>query len=219
MFLETARLSDIHVRFIHLGLVAHLGHRWSITDLLEIGDALLAVPWGVLMLDPARADVAEALAQLQSRLGHSLLIGVGPTQTVAESATMLAAGAHFILTRDFDPALLHQCQRRGILCLPELLDATTAQAIYAAGCALAWLDTDQFPSGQVLTLTRQLASTFDLALLGPITSTTLADYARAGAAVVVVDGTALIGATWSMPAFITKARQVRKVWESAMCSQ
>ena len=144
------------------------------------------LPSAEVTLRTARAlDAVRELAQ-----HPSLLLGAGTVISPAQVGQAVTAGARYIVSPGFSPAVSAECARLGVPLIPGAVTATEIQAALEHGHTLVKF----FPaaaSGGLTTL-KALAAPFpDVRFVptGGIDAQSLRDYLR-------VDAVAAVGGTW-----------------------
>jgi 2-dehydro-3-deoxyphosphogluconate aldolase/(4S)-4-hydroxy-2-oxoglutarate aldolase len=112
--------------------------RAAVRGLVEGGVAVAELA----LSHPAALDGLARCAQVH---GDELLLGAGTILTVAQAEAALAAGARFLVSPGFDPALHAFARERGVLHLPGVLTPSEVGAALAAGASLLKL----FPAGRL----------------------------------------------------------------------
>jgi len=204
---STPQVATIAAHLSDIGLVARLRADQPIDRLLEVGDALLAVPLTAVEIPLDHPEPFGLLAAFRQRFGAHLLIGVGTVQQMAEGREALAAGADFLIAAHYRTELHHLAERCGALYLPPVTAHAAHRALDAMGVTMATVTAalllasapDAVPTRPAL-----LATEVDEAALAPLF--------QAGAAAIAVGPLLFPTAAWSMPAMIRTARALRQQW-------
>lgn len=191
-------------------LIAVLSGDFSLTEIIEIGDALLAAPVLALEIDLANRHAYEAIAELRHRAGPHLLIGAGGVQTVEQVRLALAAGAQFTTAATFDPTLASEGQKNASLHVPGVSTLAEAQQA-AADCHLVKV---ALPPERLAEIRRALPELAFIAA-GDISEDSVAAYARAGAVGVAVRHPLIAEPYISMATIISTARIWQNAWAQA----
>lgn len=195
------------------GIIAIIRGDFSMAELSEIGDALMAAPLRVIEVTLNTPGALEAIWELQRRYGDQALIGAGTVRTTAQLEAAVEAGAQFTVAPNFDPATVARAQACAVLHLPGIFTPTEAQTAFAAGCRLLKL----FPSDSMgpayLKALRAPLEDIDFVPTGGIDAGNIGDYARAGAAAVGVGSSLIPKSGWSQAEIINRARLLRSAWE------
>lgn len=198
-------------RLQQAGLIAILSGNFSLTEIIEIGDALLAAPVLALEIDLSNRHAAEAITDLRQRAGPHLLIGAGGVQTTAQAELTLAAGAQFTAVPTFDPVLAAHSQQNHYLHVPTASTRAEAEQAQSAGCSLVKID----GSPEHLAEFRRALPELAFIAAGEITLANIAAYAQAGAIGVTAGRTLIAEPYTSMAAVISTARALQRAWAQA----
>jgi 2-dehydro-3-deoxyphosphogalactonate aldolase len=98
----------------------------------SIGCALVEAGFGVLEVplnSPQPLDSIALLAQAHA----DALVGAGTVLTAAQAREVHAAGGQLIVSPNFDPDVVREAVRLGLICLPGVATPTEAFAALAAG--------------------------------------------------------------------------------------
>jgi 2-keto-3-deoxy-6-phosphogluconate aldolase len=196
------------IRLQQAGVIAVLSGNFSLAEIVEIGDALLAAPVLALEIDLVNGYAGEAITILRQRAGAHLLIGAGGVQTVEQAELAWAAGAQFTTAPTFDPILATEGQRNDSLHIPGLLTLAEAQQAAAAGCHLVKVDV----SPQHLVEFRRALPELAFIAAGAITIANIDAYAQAGAVGVAVGRTLIAEPYTSLATVISTARAFQRAW-------
>lgn len=96
-----------------------------------LGDGLVAGGLPVAEVTFRTDAGVEALRRLAGR--GDLLVGAGTVLTPAQVDQAARAGAAFVVSPGFSPAVVERCRERGVLPLPGAVTATEIQAALEAG--------------------------------------------------------------------------------------
>lgn len=195
-------------RLQQAGLIAVLSGNFSLTEIIEIGDALLAAPVLALEIDLTNRHAFEAITDLRQRAGPHLLIGAGGVQTVEQFELARNAGAQFTAAAIFDPVLVAYSQKNHYLYVPTSSTLAEAHQVAAAGCSLVKIE------GPPERLAEFCRAAPELAFIaaGEITPDNITAYARAGAVGVAAGRTLIAEPYTSMAAIISTARALQRAW-------
>jgi 2-keto-3-deoxy-6-phosphogluconate aldolase len=199
------------IRLQQAGLIAVLSGNFSLTEIIEIGDTLLAAPVLALEIDLANGHAYEAITDLCQRAGPHLLIGAGSVQTVEQSRLARNAGAQFTAAATFDPAVVAAGQLNDSLHVPGISTLAEAQQAAAAGCPLVKVE---LPPEHLAEFHRALPELAFIAA-GDITIANIAAYAQAGAVSVAAGRTLIAEPYTSMATIISTARALQRSWVQA----
>jgi len=126
-----------HEKFAHalhkLPLVAILrGLRPE--ESLAVGQALVSTGWALIEVPLNSPRPLESIATLAAAFPQAL-IGAGTVLTVQDVRNVQAAGGELIVSPNFNPAVVHEAVRLGLVCLPGVMTASEAFAALAAGAS------------------------------------------------------------------------------------
>lgn len=199
------------IRLQQAGLIAVLSGQFSLTDIIEIGDALLAAPVLALEINIANRHAGEAITDLRQRAGPHLLIGAGGVQTVEQAELTLTAGAQFVTATTFDPVLAAHSRQNHFLYVPSVSTLAEAEQARSDGCPLVKID------GSPERMAEFQRTLPDLAFIaaGDISLANIAAYAQAGAVGVAAGQTLIAEPYTSMAAVISTARALQRAWTQA----
>ncbi len=142
--------------------------------LVEAGFQLIEVP----LNSPRPLQSIEAIAAQFPQA----LVGAGTVLTVKDVADVAAAGGQLIVAPNFDPAVVKEAVRLGLVCLPGVLTATEAFGALAAGAAgLKLFPAEMIPPAAVKALRAVIAADVALLPVGGISTQNMAPYRAAGA--------------------------------------
>ena len=103
-------------------------------EALPIGGALVNTGWSLIEVplnSPQPLDSIAAMAQAFPQA----LVGAGTVLTVADVRNVHAAGGQLIVSPNFNPAVVHEAVRLGLVCMPGVMTASEAFAALEAGAA------------------------------------------------------------------------------------
>ena len=122
---ETA-LSHIPLVAILRGLHAH--------EALAVGEALTQTGWTLIEVPLNSPDPLTSIATLADHFTQAL-IGAGTVLTPDDVRNVHAAGGQLIVSPNFNPAVVREALRLGLVCLPGVMTATEAFAALTAGAS------------------------------------------------------------------------------------
>lgn len=134
---------------------------------------------------------AEAIARMAAHGG--VTVGAGTVTTPAQVDAAVAAGAQFVVSPGFSPAVVRRCQEHGVFALPGATTATEIMAAVEAGLSTVKF----FPAGTsggapALAALSAPFSQVTFVPTGGIDATTAADYLALPAVLAV-------GGSWMVP--------------------
>jgi len=146
-----------------------------------IGAALVDEGWALIEVplnSPQPLRSIETLVALQPQA----LIGAGTVLTAAQVRDVHAAGGQLVVSPNFDPAVVAEGVRLGMVCLPGVATASEAFAALAAGAdAVKLFPAEMITPPVVKALRAVLDADTVLLPVGGITPAGMAAYRAAGA--------------------------------------
>ncbi len=103
-------------------------------EALPVGEALVNTGWSLIEVplnSPQPLDSIAAMAQVFPQA----LIGAGTVLNIRDVQNVHAAGGQLIVSPNFNPAVVHEAVRLGLVCLPGVMTASEAFAALEAGAA------------------------------------------------------------------------------------
>ncbi len=111
----------------------------------SIAEAMVAAGVRVIEITFGSAGTAQAIAAVKARYGPTALIGAGTVMTRGQVDEASAAGAEFLLSPHFDPALVQYAQSKGIVFIPGVTTPSEIAQAMALDCSILKL----FPAGSL----------------------------------------------------------------------
>lgn len=168
-----AALSHLPLVAILRGLPAH--------EALAVGKALTSTGWTLIEVPLNSPDPLASIATLASNFPQAL-IGAGTVLTPDDVRRVHAAGGQLIVSPNFNPAVVSEALRLGLVCLPGVMTASEAFAALAAGATGLKLFPAEMISPAVLRALRAvLPHETRLLPVGGITPDNMCHYLAAGA--------------------------------------
>lgn len=145
-------------------------------DALVLAEGLLAGGLPIAEITFRTAAAADAIALLSER-HPDLLVGAGTVLSVRQADDAIAAGARFVVSPGFNPAVVDHCLERDVPMLPGVLTPTEIDQLLARELHVAKL----FPAGPVggVAYLRAIAAPYPMmgfVPTGGVTPERLADY-------------------------------------------
>lgn len=147
----------------------------------QVGDALVDAGFRLIEVPLNSPQPLDSIASLCRQFPQAL-VGAGTVLTVADVAAVKAAGADLVVAPNFNPDVVREAVRLGMVCLPGVLSASEAFAALQAGAAgLKLFPAEMIPPAAVKALRAVIASDIVLLPVGGISTRNMADYRAAGA--------------------------------------
>lgn len=182
------------------GLIAIIRGDYSESQVSSIAETLSEA--GVLALEVTlnSAGALRHIEMIQERFPQ-LLTGAGTVRTADETSEALAAGAHFLVSPNFDRDSIALSREAGILHLPGVFTASEAQTANAFGCSMVKLFPAEINGPAYLKSLRAPLDQIEFVPTGGINPLNVAEYVAAGAVALGV-GSALVGPPGEDPAVL-----------------
>ncbi len=169
-----AALEQLPLIAILRGLQAH--------ETLTMGEVLSGTGWSLIEVPLNSPDPLTSIATLASSLPQAL-VGAGTVLTPADVRNVHAAGGQLIVSPNFNPAVVREAVRLGLVCLPGIMTATEAFAALDAGATgLKLFPSEMISPAVVRALLAVLPANTHLLPVGGITAENMHNYLAAGAA-------------------------------------
>jgi 2-dehydro-3-deoxyphosphogalactonate aldolase len=147
----------------------------------DVGTALFDAGFRIIEVPLNSPRPLESIAVLVKRFPQAL-VGAGTVLTVQQVGEVKAAGGALIVAPNFNPAVVREAVRLGMVCLPGVLSASEAFAALEAGAAgLKLFPAEMIPPAAVKGLRAVIASETPLLPVGGIGTQNMAAYRAAGA--------------------------------------
>ena len=172
----------------HGGIVPVIRANSAVTA-LKVVEALVAGGIRTLEITMTVPDAIDAIRRVAERFGQDVLLGAGTVTSQALAEGSLDAGAEFLVTPCVIPEVIAVARERGVAVLPGAMTPTEVFGAWSAGGDIIKI----FPASNVggASYLKALKGPFPqipLCPTGGVNLQTLADFIRAGAAVVGVGG-------------------------------
>ena len=147
----------------------------------DVGSALVGAGFRIIEVPLNSPRPLKSIEALAGQFPQAL-VGAGTVLSVKDVAEVHAAGGQLIVSPNFNPAVVKEAVRLGMVCLPGVLSATEAFAALDAGAAgLKLFPAEMIPPAAVKALRAVIAADIALLPVGGITTQSMADYRAAGA--------------------------------------
>ena len=151
------------------------------SEALAVGEALTSTGWTMLEVPLNSPDPLIGIATLASHFPQAL-IGAGTVLTPDDVRNVHAAGGQLIVSPNFNPAVVREALRLGMVCLPGVMTATEAIAALEAGATgLKLFPAEMLTPAVLRALRAVLPADTRLLPVGGITPENMSSYLGAGA--------------------------------------
>ena len=166
-------LQHIPLVAILRGLQAH--------EAVPIAQALVDTGWTLIEVPLNSPQPLDSIAAMASRFPQAL-IGAGTVLNVNDVRNVHAAGGQLIVAPNFNPAVVHEAVRLGMVCLPGVMTASEAFAALDAGATGLKIFPAEMASPAVVKALRAVLPANAVVLpVGGITPENMRFYLAAGA--------------------------------------
>jgi len=150
-------------------------------EALAVGQALVATGWALIEVPLNSSRPLDSIATLAAAFPQAL-IGAGTVLTVQDVRNVQAAGGELVVSPNFNPAVVHEAVRLGLVCLPGVMTASEAFAALEAGATgLKMFPAEMASPAFVKALRAVLPPATVLLPVGGITPDNMRAYMAAGA--------------------------------------
>ena len=155
------------------GLQAH--------EAVPIAQALVDTGWTLIEVPLNSPQPLDSIAAMASRFPQAV-IGAGTVLNVSDVRNVHAAGGQLIVAPNFNPAVVHEAVRLGMVCLPGVMTASEAFAALDAGATGLKIFPAEMASPAVVKALRAVLPSNAVVLpVGGITPENMRHYLAAGA--------------------------------------
>jgi len=197
------------------GLIAILRGDYSVTDLLHIGDALLAGTITVMEVTLNSPSALAALPELRARFGNKMLVGAGTVRTASLARKAIEAGAQFMVAPNLDSETVAVAHSQGVLHIPGVFTGTEVQTAFVAGCRILKLFPMADDGPAYLKALRGPFDDVDFIPTGGISLDNIANFARAGAVAVGLGANLVLNRLQPHEDITARALALRQAWYTA----
>jgi 2-dehydro-3-deoxyphosphogalactonate aldolase len=150
-------------------------------EALAVGQALLSTGWTLIEIPLNSPQPLDSIAAMAAAYPQAL-IGAGTVLTPEDVRSVHAAGGQLIVSPNFNPAVVREAVRLGLVCLPGVMTASEAFAALEAGATGLKLFPAEMITPAVVKALRAVLPARTLAFpVGGITPQNMGPYLAAGA--------------------------------------
>ena len=150
-------------------------------EALPIGQALVSTDWTLIEIPLNSPQPLDSIAAMAAAYPQAL-IGAGTVLTPDDVRNVQAAGGQLIVSPNFNPAVVREAVRLGMVCLPGVMTASEAFAALEAGATGLKLFPSEMITPAVVKALRAVLPAGTVVLpVGGITPDNMRPYLAAGA--------------------------------------
>ena len=150
-------------------------------EALPIGQALVSTGWTLIEVPLNSPQPLDSMAAMVGAFPQAM-VGAGTVLTPNDVRNVHAAGGQLIISPNFNPAVVREAVRLGLVCLPGVMTATEAFAALDAGAAGLKMFPAEMATPAVIKALRAVLPASTVVLpVGGITPESMAAYLDAGA--------------------------------------
>ena len=150
-------------------------------EALPIGQALVSAGWALIEVPLNSPQPLDSIAAMVSAFPQAM-VGAGTVLTPSDVRNVHAAGGQLIVSPHFNPAVVREAVRLGLVCLPGVMTATEAFAALDAGAAGLKMFPAEMATPVVIKALRAVLPASTVVMpVGGITPESMAAYLNAGA--------------------------------------
>lgn len=150
-------------------------------EALPVGQALLSAGWTLIEIPLNSPQPLDSIAAMAGAFPQAL-IGAGTVLTAGDVRNVQAAGGQLIVSPNFNPAVVREAVRLGLVCLPGVMTASEAfGALEAGATGLKIFPAEMITPAVVKALRAVLPSGTVVLPVGGITLENMHPYLAAGA--------------------------------------
>jgi 2-dehydro-3-deoxyphosphogalactonate aldolase len=150
-------------------------------EALPVGHALTGTGWSLIEVPLNSPQPLDSIAALVQAFPDAL-IGAGTVLTASDVRKVQAAGGQLIVSPNFNPAVVREAARLGLVCLPGIMTASEAFGALDAGASGLKIFPAEMIAPAVVKALRAVLPTDTVVMpVGGITPQNMAAYFTAGA--------------------------------------
>ena len=151
------------------------------SEALPIGQALMATGWSLIEVPLNSPQPLDSIAALASAFPQALT-GAGTVLSTGDVRNVHAAGGQLVVSPNFNPTVVKEAVRLGLVCLPGVMTASEAFAALDAGAdGLKLFPAEMITPAVVKALRAVLPAATVVLPVGGITPENMRAYLAAGA--------------------------------------
>lgn len=181
------------------------------------GAALFAGGFRIIEVPLNSPQPLQSISALAAQFPQAL-VGAGTVLTLDDVRAVKAAGGQLVVAPNFNPVVVREAVRLGLVCLPGVLSASEAFAALEAGAhGLKLFPAEMIPPSAVKALRAVIPHGVALLLVGGIGTHDMAAYRAAGASGFGI-GSALFRPGLDAAQVGTNARDFAAAWAGTICA-
>lgn len=150
-------------------------------EALPIGQALVSAGWALIEVPLNSPQPLDSIAAMVGAFPQAM-VGAGTVLSPSDVRNVHAAGGQLIISPNFNPAVVREAVRLGLVCLPGVMTATEAFAALDAGAAGLKMFPAEMATPVVIKALRAVLPASTVVMpVGGITPESMAAYLDAGA--------------------------------------
>jgi 2-dehydro-3-deoxyphosphogalactonate aldolase len=150
-------------------------------EAVPVGQALISAGWTLIEIPLNSPQPLDSIAAMASAYPQAL-IGAGTVLTPEDVRNVQAAGGQLIVSPNFNPAVVREAARLGLICLPGVMTASEAfGALDAGATGLKIFPAEMITPAVVKALRAVLPASTVVMPVGGVTPDNMSAYLAAGA--------------------------------------
>lgn len=150
-------------------------------EALPVGQALVSTGWTLIEIPLNSPQPLDSIAAMASAYPQAL-IGAGTVLSAEDVRNVQAAGGQLIVSPNFNPAVVREAARLGMVCLPGVITPSEAfGALEAGATGLKLFPAEMITPAVVKALRAVLPATVPVMPVGGVTPANMGAYLAAGA--------------------------------------